>query len=327
MDNLSTGYEHNIIEFRQNVNFTFINGDIRDYETCKRASTGCQFVSHQAALGSVPRSVDDPITTNSVNISGFLNLLVAARDIGVKRFVYAGSSSMYGDLRKLPKIEEEIGNPLSPYAVTKYVNELYANVFSKTYGMECIGPRYFNVFGRNQDPEGAYPAVIPLWVKLLLAHESPVINGDGSFSRDFTYIDNVLEAKEKALFIGTSKIIKGLSHYYNNDIEVDTILKNSERLFNKNDKKYFSEVFNIAYRNQTNLSELFLALRSSLTKYDREIASIKAGVGQHRAGDIPHSLASIIKAQVVLGYNPRYDARKGLKMTSEWYTRNLRRSN
>lgn len=198
LDDLSTGYEHNISHNFNNPNFTFIKGDIRDLDTCKKAVEGCDYVSHQAALGSVPRSIADPINTNSVNIDGFLNVLVSARDAKVKRFVYAASSSTYGDSKKLPKVEDEIGKPLSPYAITKYVNELYADVFSKTYGMQCVGLRYFNVFGKRQDPNGAYAAVIPLWVKQLIKHDRPVINGDGSYSRDFTYINNVVQGKRKS---------------------------------------------------------------------------------------------------------------------------------
>lgn len=193
LDNFSTGHRKNIDKFLLNDNFSLIEGDIRDMETCRKAVDGIDYVLHEAALGSVPRSINDPITSNEVNVSGFLNMLVAARDAGVKRFIYAASSSTYGDSASLPKVEDVIGKPLSPYAITKYVNELYADVFSKTYGMECIGLRYFNVFGRRQDPHGAYAAVIPLFVKKLMQHESPVINGDGEYSRDFTYVDNVIQ--------------------------------------------------------------------------------------------------------------------------------------
>lgn len=209
LDDLSTGFKKNVEHNFDNPNFTFIEGDIRDLETCKLATLNCDYVTHQAALGSVPRSIEDPANTNSVNIDGFLNVLIAARDAKVKRFVYAASSSTYGDSKKLPKVEEEIGRPLSPYAITKYVNELYADVFAKTYGMQCIGLRYFNVFGKRQDPNGAYAAVIPLWVNKLINHESPVINGDGTYSRDFTYIDNVIQANEKALFTPEEQILKG----------------------------------------------------------------------------------------------------------------------
>lgn len=193
LDNFSTGHRYNIEAFLENPNFTLIEGDIRDLETCRKAVEGAEYILHEAALGSVPRSIKDPITTNQVNIGGFLNMLVAARDAKVKRFIYAASSSTYGDSKTLPKVEDKIGRPLSPYAITKYVDELYADVFSRTYGIECIGLRYFNVFGRRQDPNGAYAAVIPLFVKKFINHESPVINGDGEYSRDFTYIDNVIQ--------------------------------------------------------------------------------------------------------------------------------------
>ena len=219
LDNLATGFEHNMQHNYDNPNFTFIKGDIRDLETCKTAIKGCDYVLHEAALGSVPRSIKDPITSNDVNVGGFLNMLIAARDEGIKRFVYAASSSTYGDSKKLPKVEDEIGKPLSPYAITKYVNELYADVFAKTYGMQCIGLRYFNVFGKRQTPDGAYAAVIPLWVKELINHKQPKINGDGSYSRDFTYIENVIQANEKALFTSDENIAQGQREYYNIDLD------------------------------------------------------------------------------------------------------------
>jgi UDP-N-acetylglucosamine/UDP-N-acetylgalactosamine 4-epimerase len=321
LDNLSTGYEHNISHFYENSNFTFIKGDIRDFDTCRRAVNGCSYVLHQAALGSVPRSIADPITTNSVNIDGFLNILTAARDEGVSRFVYAASSSTYGDSKKLPKVEEEIGNPLSPYAVTKYVNELYANVFAKTYGMECIGLRYFNVFGRNQDPNGAYAAVIPLWVKQLLNYKSPVINGDGSYSRDFTYIDNVIHANEQAIFVPTAKIFERRKQYYNIELDGHKYLKQKSRSVDLNEDQlnYFSEVFNIAYGANTTLFQLFMDLREELSKKDSAISSVEPNVGPYRPGDIPHSQASILKAKTILDYLPEYDAHRGLKLAAEWY--------
>ena len=219
LDDLSTGFEKNISHHFDNPDFKFIKGDIRSLETCKNAVKDCDYVLHEAALGSVPRSINDPANTNSVNIDGFLNMLIAARDEGIKRFVYAASSSTYGDSKKLPKVEDEIGKPLSPYAITKYVNELYADVFAKTYSMQCIGLRYFNVFGRRQTPDGAYAAVIPLWVKKLINLESPIINGDGSYSRDFTYIENVIQANEKALFTTDEDIAGGQHEYYNVDME------------------------------------------------------------------------------------------------------------
>jgi UDP-N-acetylglucosamine/UDP-N-acetylgalactosamine 4-epimerase len=315
LDNLSTGFEHNIEHNYNNDNFTFIKGDIRDLKLCKKAIKGCDYVSHQAALGSVPRSIKDPITTNEVNINGFLNILIASRDEGVKRFVYAASSSTYGDSKKLPKVEHEIGKPLSPYAITKYVNELYADIFAKTYGMQCIGLRYFNVFGKRQDPNGAYAAVIPLWVKQLMNHERPIINGDGSYSRDFTYIDNVIQANQKALFTTDFEFIEGQLKYYN-----------KKRHINLNDKTSFSEIFNIAYGGHINLNELFFALKNNLVKFDSKILDIEPKYGPYREGDIPHSLASIKKAETIIEYYPKYDAQQGFKISAEWYTENLNNS-
>ena len=309
LDNLATGYMHNIEEFISNPKFTFIEGDIRDLETCKTAVEGCDYVFHQAALGSVPRSINDPANTNSVNIDGFLNMLIAARDEGVKRFVYAASSSTYGDSKKLPKVEDKIGKPLSPYAITKYVNELYADVFAKTYNMECIGLRYFNVFGKRQDPNGAYAAVIPLWVKNLLNHERPVINGDGTYSRDFTYIENVIQANELAAFTPSEIIFENREKYF--------LLEKSKI---KNQKStIIAEVFNVAYGGNTNLIQLFEALRDNLAKYDKEIGKIQVLFGPNRVGDIPHSQASILKANTILGYNPKYDAKTGFEKACEWY--------
>jgi UDP-N-acetylglucosamine/UDP-N-acetylgalactosamine 4-epimerase len=326
LDNLSTGFEHNIIEHIGNPHFTFIKGDIRDIETCRQAILGCNYVSHQAALGSVPRSITDPITTNSVNISGFLNMLEVARETGVKRFVYAASSSTYGDSKKLPKIEEEIGRPLSPYAVTKYVNELYADVFAKTYGMQCIGLRYFNVFGRRQDPDGAYAAVIPLWVKQLLNHERPTINGDGSYSRDFTYIENVIQANEKALFTPTNQIVENQQEYYNIELDQHKYLTQDASLNETVDIKvnFFSEVFNIAYGGNISLFDLYNELRSALSKHDPVISSIEPRIGAYRSGDIPHSQASILKAKIIFNYDPQFDAKGGFQLAAEWYYDKLR---
>jgi UDP-N-acetylglucosamine 4-epimerase len=299
LDNFATGFRHNLEPFKSNPNFSFIEGDIRNLEDCEKAVKGADFVLHQAALGSVPRSIKNPINTNSANIDGFLNMLVAARDAGVKRFVYAASSSTYGDSKKLPKVEDEIGNPLSPYAVTKYVNELYADVFARTYGMECVGLRYFNVFGKNQTPEGAYAAVIPLWVKLLINHQAPVINGDETYSRDFTYVDNVCQANEKAMITSSEKL--------------------------KTDKKqYVHQVFNVAFGGNTKLIELFRALRDNLAREDEQIATIEPIIGPFREGDIPHSQASIDKARKMLGYDPKYDARQGFELVSKWYYENLK---
>lgn len=292
LDNFSTGYRHNIEPFLNNPDFTLIEGDIRDLETCKKAVEGADYVLHQAALGSVPRSINDPITTNEVNVSGFLNMLVAARDAGVKRFVYAASSSTYGDSEALPKVEDKIGKPLSPYAITKYVNELYADVFSKTYGMETIGLRYFNVFGRRQNPNGAYAAVIPKFVMQFMEHESPVINGDGQYSRDFTYIDNVIQMNELAMTTKSPEAI--------------------------------NTVYNTAYGDRTTLKQLVEYLKEFLSEYDPEIANVEVVYGPNRAGDIPHSLASIEKAKIKLDYNPKFSIREGLKEAVSWYWSNLK---
>ena len=308
LDNLSTGFMHNIEPLMDFSNFNFIKGDIRDFETCKKAVKDCEVVLHEAALGSVPRSINDPITTNSTNISGFLNMLVASRDEGAKRFVYAASSSTYGDSKELPKIEHNIGRPLSPYAITKFVNELYANVFSSLYGIETIGLRYFNVFGRRQDPNGAYAAVIPLWVKALIQHTSPFINGDGSYSRDFTYIDNVIQANELAATVSHDEIVERASLYNMNlpsEAPIDL-------------------VFNVAYGGNTTLNDLFKCLRCNLAKFDPEISSIEPVYRDNRAGDIPHSQASIIKAQRILGYYPKYSAIEGFEQACEWYWNNLK---
>ena len=292
LDNFATGHKHNIEKFLSNKNFTLIEGDIRDLETCKKAVEGVDYVLHQAALGSVPRSINDPITSNDVNVSGFLNMLVASRDAKVKRFVYAASSSTYGDSKGLPKVEDVIGKPLSPYAITKYVNELYATIFSNTYGLETIGLRYFNVFGRNQDPNGAYAAVIPKFVSQFINHESPIINGDGMFSRDFTYIDNVVQMNEKAL-----------------------LTENPEAI---------NTVYNTAFGDRTTLNDLINYIKEFLTAYDAEIANVEVIYGPNRAGDIPHSLASIDKAKELLGYSPKYSMREGLKEAVAWYWKNLK---
>ncbi len=302
LDNLSTGYLKNIEPFLDYKNFVFIEGDIRNIETCKNAVKGCEYVFHEAALGSVPRSIKDPETTNAVNIDGFLNMLIAARDEKVKRFIYASSSSVYGDSTELPKVEDKIGNPLSPYAITKLVNEKYARVFSELYGMETIGLRYFNVFGRRQDPNGAYAAVIPLWVKKLLNQESPIINGDGSYSRDFTYIDNVIQANEKAALINNSIYFQKLNEY-----------------FGKYNKTVVYEVFNVAYGQNTTLNELFNLLSENLAKYDSKIGVVKPVYGDFRRGDIPHSLASIDKIKKILTYIPKVDAKTGFEYSCEWY--------
>lgn len=292
LDNFSTGHQHNLKNFFENPNFKLIEGDIRNIQDCELAVDGVDYVLHQAALGSVPRSINDPITTNDVNVSGFLNMLVTSRDAKVKRFVYAASSSTYGDSEGLPKVEDVIGKPLSPYAITKYVNELYAEIFSRTYGLETIGLRYFNVFGRKQDPNGAYAAVIPKFVMQLMNHESPVINGDGNYSRDFTYIDNVIQMNELAM---TSQ----------NPEAVNT-------------------VYNTAFGDRNTLNDLVGYLKLYLSEFDSKIAEIEIIHGSQRVGDIPHSLASINKAKKMLGYNPRYSLQEGLKEAVRWYWENLK---
>jgi len=292
LDNFSTGNYHNIEPFLKNPDFTLIEGDIRDLELCRQAVENVEIVLHQAALGSVPRSIKDPKTTNDVNIGGFVNMLQAAKDAGIKRFVYAASSSTYGDHPTLPKVEERIGRPLSPYAVTKYVNELYANVFSDLYGIETIGLRYFNVFGRRQDPNGAYAAAIPKFIKQLIKHESPYIYGDGQQSRDFTYIENVIMANELA-----------------------ATTQNPEAV---------NTVYNVAFGQATTVNELIEVLKENLQKFDPKIAKVEAVKGDKRVGDILHSLASIEKAQKFLGYNPQYSIKAGLQEAIAWYWQNLK---
>ena len=291
LDNFATGKRENLQPFANNKNFTLIEGDIRDMEMCRKAVDGIDYVLHEAALGSVPRSIKDPMTSTAVNILGFVNMLYAAQEAKVKRFVYAASSSTYGDSKTLPKVEDKIGNPLSPYAITKYVDELYAKNFHDLYGIDTIGLRYFNVFGRRQDPYGAYAAVIPKFVMSLMKYESPVINGDGSYSRDFTYVDNVVQANELAL-----------------------LAEKPEAL---------NQVYNVAFGERTTLNELFAFLRDDLSEFDAQIGTVEAQYGPNRAGDIPHSLASIEKAKCLLGYAPEYSVRRGLKEAAKWYFENL----
>lgn len=298
LDNFSTGKRKNIEHLLNQPAFTLIEGDIRNLETCQQAVNGCTYVLHQAALGSVPRSIKDPITSNDVNVGGFLNMLVAARDAHVKRFIYAASSSTYGDSKILPKVEEQIGKPLSPYAITKYVNELYADVFAKTYNLQCVGLRYFNVFGKRQDPDGAYAAVIPLWVKQMIQLQAPTINGTGDYSRDFTYIDNVVQANHKAM------------------------LATDENLINA--EGYINQVFNVAFGGNTTLNELFDTLKSNLSQFKPEIAQLKPVYGSYRPGDIPHSQASIEKAERLMNYKPKYSAPQGFALACEWYWNNLK---
>lgn len=292
LDNFATGFRHNITDFLNHENFKLIEGDIRNLEQCRESVIDVDYVLHQAALGSVPRSIQDPVTSNDVNVSGFLNMLIASRDAGVKRFIYAASSSTYGDSESLPKVEDKIGKPLSPYAITKYVNELYADIFNSTYGLETIGLRYFNVFGRKQDPNGAYAAVIPKFVMQLMQHESPVINGDGNYSRDFTYIDNVIQMNELAM-----------------------LTQNPEAV---------NTVYNTAFGDRTTLNDMVSSLKEYLSGFDPEIASVKVVHGPNRAGDIPHSLASIDKAKKLLNYTPQYSFQDGLKEAVKWYWHNLK---
>ena len=291
LDNFATGKRENLEVSLKDSNFTLIEGDIRKLEDCLKATEDVDYVLHQAALGSVPRSIKDPITSNDVNVSGFLNMLVAARDNGVKRFVFAASSSTYGDSESMPKVEDVIGKPLSPYAITKYVNELYADIFSKTYGLETIGLRYFNVFGRKQDPNGAYAAVIPKFVSQLMKGESPVINGDGNYSRDFTYIDNVIQANLLSLVT--------------------------------NNEKAINTVYNVAYGDRNTLNDLMGYLKEYLSEFDAKISNVEVVYGPNRAGDIPHSHASVDKAKELLNYNPQFTLQKGLKEAVKWYWKNI----
>jgi len=293
LDNFATGHIENLLPLIDKYPKTFklIVGDIRNMTDCQNATEGMEYVLHEAALGSVPRSIKDPATTNAVNIGGFLNMLLAARDANIKRFVFAASSSTYGDSKALPKVEDVIGRPLSPYAITKYVDELYADVFARTYGTEYIGLRYFNVFGRRQDPHGAYAAVIPLFVMKFMAHESPVINGDGEYSRDFTYVDNVIQMNMLAL---------------------TTMNKNA-----------VNQIYNTAFGERTTLNQLVEYLKEYLSEFDKEIANVEVKHGPYRLGDIPHSLACIDKAKRLIGYNPKFCMKDGLKEATKWYWENL----
>lgn len=293
LDNFATGKQENIFPLLEQYPQTFNLqvGDIRNIEDCRKAVEGMEYVLHEAALGSVPRSIKDPITTNDVNIGGFINMLVAARDAGIKRFVFAASSSTYGDSKSLPKIEDVIGKPLSPYAITKYVDELYADVFARTYGIEYIGLRYFNVFGRRQDPFGAYAAVIPLFVKKFMNHEAPNINGDGEYSRDFTYVDNVIQMNMLALTTTSPEAV--------------------------------NQIYNTAFGERTTLNQLVTYLKEYLSDFDPEIAKVDPTYGPNRAGDIPHSLACVDKARQLLGYDPQFSMKQGLKEAVKWYWENI----
>ncbi len=296
LDNFLTGYQHNLDMVQEAVspeqwnNFRFMKADVRDLDACRTACEGVDYVLHEAALGSVPRSIDDPILSNGCNITGQLNMLLAARDAGVKNFVYAASSSTYGDEPTLPKKEDLIGNPLSPYAITKYVNELYAYIFYKCYGFSSIGLRYFNVFGQRQDPKGAYAAVIPIWFASMLEGRTVQINGDGETSRDFCYIDNCVQANLLAACA---------------------------------EDKAKNEVYNIAVGERTTLNELFYALREEVAKYKPDVLETEPVYGPFRKGDVRHSLADVSKARKLLGYCPKYTAKEGLTLAGEWYAKHL----
>lgn len=296
LDNFATGHQHNLDEVQHAVSdeqwqrFTMITGDIRNLEDCQQATKGVDYVLHQAALGSVPRSIEDPITTNQANLTGFLNMLVAARDAKVESFTYAASSSTYGDHPALPKVEENIGKPLSPYAVTKVVNELYADVFAKTYGFKAIGLRYFNIFGKRQDPNGAYAAVVPKWISALMNDETVFINGDGETSRDFCYIENTMQAN---------------------------ILSATASEEAKN------EVYNVAVGGRTTLNDLFLAIKEGLTQVKPELKDVEATYRDFRAGDVRHSQADVSKAEKLLGYQASHTISEGLEEALDWYVKRL----
>lgn len=296
LDNFLTGHQRNLDMVRDAVgaakwqNFHFVEGDIRDLDTCHQVCKGVDHVLHEAALGSVPRSIDDPLLANSCNIDGFVNMMLAARDAGVRSFVYAASSSTYGDEPTLPKVEDKIGLPLSPYAVTKYVNELYADVFARCYGFDSIGLRYFNVFGQRQDPFGAYAAVIPQWFANLCRGEQVFVNGDGETTRDFCYIDNVVQAN----------ILASLA---------------TPQARNK--------IYNVAFGTKTTLNELFFLIREEVCRHKPEAASAKVEYRDFRAGDVRHSLADITRARTLLGYDPNYSVGQGLRLAGDWYAKNL----
>lgn len=292
LDNLATGDKNNIFHLLSDGNFLFVEGDIRDFETCKKVMAGVDIVLHQAALGSVPRSIADPLTTNEVNITGFLNVLHAAKEAGVKRVVYAASSSTYGDSKELPKVEENIGKPLSPYAVTKYVNELYAGVYGDLFGMEIIGLRYFNVFGRRQTPDGAYAAAIPRFISAFIQHQSPLIHGDGLQTRDFTYIENVVQINHLAATV--------------------------ER------KDAINQVYNVAFGERTTLINLIEVIREALIPFDSEIANVELKFGPLREGDVRDSLADLSKARKFLDYEPTHSLKTGIKEAMQWYWESLK---
>lgn len=297
LDNFSTGYKKNLEDVKSRVGneswgkFSFLEGDIRDLHTCRRACKGVEVVLHEAAIGSVPRSIEDPVFVHDNNLTGFLNMLVAARDEGCRRFVYAASSSTYGDSEELPKVENKIGNPLSPYAVTKYADELYAKVFSNSYGYKSIGLRYFNIFGRRQDPSGAYAAVIPLWFSSMIEGEDVSIFGDGETSRDFCFVDNCVQAN---ILAATTS----------NETALD-------------------QVYNVAFGERTTLNELFYHIRERVAAFHPMVGNITPIYRDFRPGDVRHSLADITKARELIGYNPEYSVKAGLDKAAEWYVKNL----
>jgi UDP-N-acetylglucosamine/UDP-N-acetylgalactosamine 4-epimerase len=291
LDNFSTGKKKNIEKFLNNSQFKLIEGDIRNYDDCLKAVENIDIVLHHAALGSVPRSIKDPVTSTDVNIGGYVKMIFASKESGVKRFIYAASSSTYGDHPDLPKVEDKIGSPLSPYAITKYVDELFGENFASIYGIDVVGLRYFNVFGRRQDPDGAYAAVIPKLMKSLMKHKVPIINGDGSVSRDFTYIDNVIQANHLA-----------------------SVVQNKDAL---------NQVYNVAHGERTSLNQLFTFIRALAAQFDSSILKIEPSYGPAREGDIPHSLASIEKAKKLLYYSPTFNVEQGLKEAVKWYWKNL----
>lgn len=297
LDNFSTGHQRNLDEVRSLVthaqwaNFRFIQGDIRDFATCQQACDGAEYVLHQAALGAVPRSIENPIATNENNIDGFLNMLVAGRNAKVKRFVYAASSSTYGDHPELPKVEDRTGQPLSPYAVTKLVNELYAKVFARIYGFKSIGLRYFNVFGRRQDPDGAYAAVIPKWTAAMIKNQPVFINGDGETSRDFCYVDNAVQANLLAATVEAENAT--------------------------------DQVYNIAMGDRTTLNNLYFHLRDNLTRRFPHLTGAQPAYREFRPGDVRHSLADVTKARILLGYLPAWNVQDGLREVIDWYATKL----
>ena len=335
LDNFATGKWENLEGAMKHPAFTLVEGDVRNYEDCHQAVKGCDYVLHHAALESVRRSIVDPMSSTDVNIGGFVKMLYAAREAGVKRFVYAAGSSAYGDHPVLPRVEHQLGNALSPYGITKYVDELFAKSFSEVYGIETIGLRYFNVFGQRQDPDGAYAAVVPLFVKQLIGHQSPVINGDGSYSRDFIYIEDVIQANQLALITPTEIIRERQSKYFerfsHGQAGVASLKDGggavSAPVVTGSQPAALSEVFNVAFGESTSLTRLAQLLKDKLARFDPDIAEVKLRYGPARADDVPHSLAGIEKGQTILGYQPQYPVKKGLEEACRWYWQHFIKSN